>query len=98
MAVALSYLIPSHCDDRQRHLRRPDQARPGGKLTRDFRRRHAEQADSINVRFGRAPGGLLDPGEVLPPSLEASPDDVRAANSGLLPDIQDDSSLDGLGS
>lgn len=42
------------------------------------------------MRFGRPLGGLLllFPGEMLAPSLEASPDEVRAASSGRAPDIQ----------
>ena len=51
-------------------------------LTRDFRRRHAEHALSMRVRFGRLLGARFEPGGVLPPSLDASPDDVRAASSG----------------
>jgi hypothetical protein len=38
----------------------------------------------MRVRLGRCAGGLLEPGEVFPPpSLDASPDDKRAASSGL---------------
>lgn len=51
-------------------------------LTRDFLRRQAEHALSMRVRLGRPLGGRLEPGGVLPPSLEASPEDVRAASSG----------------
>lgn len=57
-------------------------------LTLDFLRRHAEQALSINVRLGRPPGWRLPPGEVLPPSLEGSPEEVRAASSGRPVDIR----------
>ena len=64
------------------------QEREGGERpTRDFLRLQAEHALSMRVRLGRPLGGLVGPGalellELLAPSLEASPDEVRAASSG----------------